>query len=112
MKNITKKQHLAFHKEITTFLQKVGAKPNDSFNPTSMDRFTLDTKAGILHIALRDEAQYIYSIFTRFEDVEKAKKLGLLGLNTNTGKNNFHNSARINIIMDFKTYIENILIAE
>jgi hypothetical protein len=90
----------------------VGEKPNDSFNPIPMDRFTLDTKVGILHISLRSEVLYIYSIFTRFEDVEKAKKLDLIHFGEHSGKWNFHETNPVNITMDFKTEIENLLVAE
>jgi hypothetical protein len=55
-------------------------------------RWTLNTPVGLMSLSMHSED---FSIFTRFDDVEKAKKhLPGLGLNPFSGKWNWHGMSR------------------
>jgi len=91
MKKITKKQSKEFVEGITKGLLKIGAviQPEDKrLFPQTL--FKLDTIVGLLTITLYHEQDIIFTIFSRFEDVDKAKQK--FDCNRFTGKFNFHRS--------------------
>jgi len=75
-----------FHKEMLKGLKELGVTED---NP-SIYRFTLETKYGKLYISLHEEDRKskVHSCYTRFEDVDEAKKH--LNCNPFSGKWNFH----------------------
>lgn len=67
-------------------LRAMGATVQDgSVENFGSARFSLVTKAGILNVTVYDTW-----IAARFDDVDAAKALGLVGLNPYSGKYNFH----------------------
>ena len=83
----------AFNKRVVKALQKLGAI---SVEKEYRYELSIETKAGLLEVSLHKEESpcKIYSIFSRFEDVDKANKvltpINKENLNTYSGKFNFH----------------------
>lgn len=86
MKKITKKQSESFNKKVTGVILKNGFMEADESLPY---QFVKDTNFGVVRIALdSQQGSEIYSIFSRFDNVEKA--LTIFNCNKFTGKYNFH----------------------
>lgn len=83
----------AFNKKVIKALQELGATLVEE---TYRYVLTLNTKAGILTVSLHkeDKPSKLFSIFCRFEDVEKAKLVlsasNQENLNKYSGKWNYH----------------------
>ena len=99
---MNKKQHQKFNKEIDIFLKDKYIKNNDNH------RYIIETSYGKLNIIkdnLYMKGSKLYSIFCRFEDVEKAKEYG-----GRSGKCNFHSKDCEYTINNFKNFINNIIL--
>jgi len=69
----TKKQQADFKKAATKYLLSINAEAIDS--QSSFDWYKVETVCGVLKIGLEQpERGEIFSIYGRFEDVEKAKE--------------------------------------
>jgi len=90
MKNITKKQAKEFVEGITKGLLEIGAviQPEGMGFPNTA--FKLDTIAGVLDITLYHKQELVYTVFSKFEDVDRAKQK--FDCNPYSGKYNFHRS--------------------
>lgn len=90
MKNITKKEAKEFVAGVTKGLLEIGAviQPKGMGFPNT--EFKLDTIVGLLTITLYHEQDIVYTVFSRFEDVDKAKHK--FDCNPYSGKYNFHRS--------------------
>jgi len=87
MKKITKKQSKVFVEGVCKGLLKIGAKKVEDIIPTFRS-FELDTIVGKLTINVDTDNVYCFTIFSRFENVEKAKEK--FDCNPFSGKYNFH----------------------
>lgn len=87
MSKITKKQAIEFNEKFTSGILALGAK---SITPhtDSFTSFEMETKVGRLTMNLCKEQTYCFTIFSRFEDVNRAKLR--FGCNPYSGKYNFH----------------------
>ena len=89
MKNITKKQSKEFVNGVCKGLLEIGAtKVKDKID--TFRSFELDTIVGKLKINVDTDNVYCFTVFSRFEDVEKAKQK--FDCNPYSGKYNFHRS--------------------
>jgi hypothetical protein len=97
---MNKKQHQKFNKEIDDFLK-------DKYKVKEDNHYMLETKCGNLNIILDNyfRNKKLYSIFCRFDDVEKAREYG-----GRSGKYNFYSSDSEYLMSDFKSFINNIII--
>src|SRR5699024_10688760 len=86
MKNKTRKQITDFNNEVLNILDFYGAvKTENEFNK---DVYVIDSaRIGRLYITLNHDISKIYTIYTRFEDTEKASKYFDCGF---SGKLNYH----------------------
>ena len=93
--NITLKKQNAFVTAVTKGLLEMGAvlQPTNE-NMLSNKQFKLDTIAGVLNITLYNSQTFLYTVYSRFEDVEKAKDK--FNCNPYSGKYNTHLSAKGN----------------
>lgn len=109
----TKSAHIAFNRSVAKYLESIGAeiKENAVFN----GQWVLKTVAGELNISIHEpERSEVFSIFCRFEDVEKAKNIVLPGgyhsrLNDYSGKWNFHAYDANELLQEFKTELSSLL---
>lgn len=101
MRKVTEKNQELFVKRVTAYLLKLGATQLD--DSVSFHRFQLDSIVGKLTINLpfADDHVYTYTVYSRFEDVDKAKNV--FNCNQYSGKFNIHQS-----IMPMKNIIDNI----
>ena len=94
MKKVTPKQSETFVHLMTKELIKLGATPfiNES-NIVDRLEFNLETKGGNLWLRVDTDNEWNYTLFGRFDDVERAKNnitRGLYCLNEYSGKWNHH----------------------
>lgn len=110
----TKAQHTAFNRSVAKYLQSIGAeiKTNTIFH----GEWILKTLAGDLNISLHEpERSEVFSIFCRFEEVEKANCFipwnifERKRLNTSTGKWNFHSYDADELLNEFKEELQKLL---
>ena len=87
MKTITKNQNKAFVEGVCKGLIEIGAKKVDDYIST-FRTFELDTIVGKLTINVSTDSVHCYSVFSRFDDVDKAKEK--FDCNPYSGKYNFH----------------------
>jgi len=89
--NITAKQQEKFVAEVTAGLLEMGAVKQPK-NELSFDNteFKLETLAGTLLITLYRNQNFLFTVYSRFEDVNKAKDK--FNCNPHSGKYNFHRS--------------------
>jgi hypothetical protein len=86
---ITKKQGKEFVAGITKGLLELGAVVQPKCRiMTNQVEFKLDTIVGNLNITLRDDQNYCFTVFSKFDDVAKAKEK--FDCNPYSGKYNFH----------------------
>jgi len=93
--NITLKKQESFNKSVIDGLVELGAviQPTDE-RMLRNTQLKLDTIAGVLNITIFHTQRFLYSVYSKFEDVEKAKKL--FNCNPHSGKYNFNASAKGN----------------
>jgi len=109
----TKKAHTDFNRQVAKYLQSIGAE--FVLDNGISGRGKLKTVAGDLHISLREpERSEVFSIFCRFEDVEKAKRFFIGSwhnkLNEYSGKWNFHTYDASELLEEFKSEITRLLL--
>lgn len=86
MKNKTRKQITDFNNEVLKILEFYGVEKTK--NEFDKDVYFIDSeKIGRLNIRLDHDISKIYTIFTRFEDTDKASKYFDCGF---SGKLNYH----------------------
>jgi hypothetical protein len=86
-KKITKKQCQQFVEKVCKGLLEMGAYKVNQNHP-SMICFELNTIVGKLELSVPLEQTYIFTVFSCFEDVKKAKRK--FPCNPHSGKYNFH----------------------
>jgi hypothetical protein len=90
--NITLKKQNNFVEAVKKGLLDIGATiVKQEFRDT---QFVLDTIAGKLNITLYGSQTFLYTVYSRFEDVNRAN--GKFNCNPNSGKYNIHLSAKGN----------------
>lgn len=87
MKKITKKEAKEFVEGVTKGLLEIGAVIQPKGMGFAHTEFKLETIVGLLTITLYHEQDVCFTIFSRFEDVDKAKKI--FDCNPYSGKYNF-----------------------
>lgn len=111
----TKAAHTAFNREVSKYLGSIGA---DVLKKSSFAiECHLTTIAGDLLISLHEpERSEVFSIYCRFEDVEKAvltlDSYASTNLNRYSGKWNFHSYDAGELLVEFKNEIAPLLINE
>lgn len=86
MRNKTRQQITDFNNEVINILNFYGAEKTE--NEFGRDVYVMDSeKVGKLKITLDHDISKIYTIYTRFEDTEKASKYFDCGF---SGKLNYH----------------------
>ena len=100
-----KKSRKKFIKTVTNYLLELGAVEEDFLAYT----LSLDTQLGKLHVFIDPAGarERVSSIFTRFDDHERAKKV--VDCNPYSGKWNFHEYSSTDVFEVFKTSLERIL---
>ena len=68
--------------------EELGAKVISPPFTDSFKSFELETKAGKLELNVPIEQNYVYTVFSRFDDEKRASKL--FACNPHSGKYNFH----------------------
>lgn len=91
MKAITKKQSKEFTETFCKMIQAIGAKLLHNIDFSSMHTFELNTRVGLLTISLPKEQTICYTVFSCFEENERASKE--FTCNSHSGKYNVHLSA-------------------
>lgn len=93
--NITFKKQKAFIDAVKKGLIEMGAivQPTDE-RMLSNTQFKLDTVAGVLNITLYTTQRFLYTVYSKFENVDEAK--GRFNCNPHSGKYNTHLSAKGN----------------
>jgi hypothetical protein len=88
--NITAKDQENFVKLVTSGLVEMGAKiqPSSCENTLSHTKFKLDTIAGELTITLYHRQTFLFTVYSIFENVSRAKEK--FNCNPYTGKYNIH----------------------
>ena len=103
MKKITKKQSKEFNDKVKDVILSAGFENK----PDGFYEYTKDTNFGKVKISLHDQTgSEIYSIFTRFDDIEKA--LRIFNCNRYTGKYNFHSADAQEILGMFEFYLHEL----
>lgn len=87
MRKQTKKQLQEFNSEVMEILEFYGAKETVNYFGKTIHEIDSD-KLGKLTITLSHEPSRVYTIFTRFEEPEKAKEY--FNCNPHSGKHNSH----------------------
>jgi hypothetical protein len=110
MKTITKANHKRYLTEISDYIinELKGIKVD---NPNSnLICFDVDTNIGKLSIKLDSEKSVVYSIYSKFENVSKAKEL--FDCNPFSGKYNLHcvDEHIDNFLFHAKRYLSNFKI--
>lgn len=97
------KRMKAFKEKVEKILTKLGGKKDGQFY-----EWTVPTKAGGLFVSIHERPSEIFSIFCRFDDVEKAKELMGKDSVSGGGKWNFHMSDEKEILELFEGNLKNI----
>jgi len=97
-----------FIKAVEKMAKKIGAEPIE--NSVLSYKFKVDTKVGPYMFGLhhnRDEKRVkVYSIFGRFDDVDKAKEV--CDCNPYSGKHNFHYFNANHCLDFFQDFLEDV----
>lgn len=107
---MNRKQYDKFVKSVKEIMAYAGYEENKD----NSYRYVVNTAYGKLNISIHDyeRGDKLYYIFTRFDDVEKAKTrfvdggYSLYGFNRNSGKCNIHSMVEENTLWDFKELLE------
>lgn len=89
---MNKRSQNKFNNAITKELIAMGAQVTSKNEDKT--EFTMDTIVGKLDVSLYHDQGGLYSVFSRFEDVDRAKDV--FDCNKFTGKYNFHASYKCN----------------
>jgi hypothetical protein len=104
-----------FDRTADTIAEELGASPESH---TGIDYYALPTKAGTLNLHAstrpqRGRASGLFTVFCKFEDVERARKLNLPHFNPHSGKYNFHMSGSDDSVDaalgSFRQHLERVL---
>jgi len=104
MKKISKSNSEKFNKQVRELIKKYRAIENESYK---MYQYQLQTKYGILNVSVHDDQSFIYSIFTRFDEPEKAKEK--FSCNPHSGKYNFHCGDFETNINSFESFLKQVI---
>lgn len=111
---MTKKEFNSFNKSIEKLIDSYGGVVKIEHFQTSFKRYSIETKYGLLNISLETDKSKcsIYSLFTRFEEIEKVNVVALeqFSLNRYSGKLNFHDVNPTIIINNFGLLLDTISI--
>ena len=97
------KRMTKFNEKVEKLVLKYGGVPNEFY------KWKIDTKAGLLLVTVHEPMKSgVFSIFTRFDDVDKAKKeLGhILSFNQHSGKCNFHMIDEKDCLTNFEEFLK------
>ncbi|WP_299831358.1 hypothetical protein [uncultured Metabacillus sp.] len=101
MKKISKKDMYIFNNDVLGLIKLFGAVESDYYISGG---YELNTELGKYYLKIDDDLSSVYSIFGRFENVEKASKM--LPCNPYNGKYNFHSFNREECIRGLETMLE------
>lgn len=99
MKKITKKHGALFVKSAKHIISLVPHKQVNCYEGSS--KYEVDTNYGLLTLTIPDEQTYCYTIFQRFDEVDRAKKK--FACNPYTGKFNIHRNQIDDALWDLYT---------
>jgi hypothetical protein len=99
MKKITKKQSDKFHKAVEKLVLSKG------FNPCEWYKWEKDTQFGMVRVTVWDEEVNLYSVFSCFDEPERAKKVFNCGI---TGKYNVHCSDEQETLRTFEYFLSEL----
>jgi len=102
MRKITPRQNTLFIESLTKKLIKLGTKDNTTEFFIGYD-LILDTKGGLLYLRVDYENESMFTLWTRFADLEKAKEASILPKDKMNAKMNFH------IVNNYKDAIKEII---
>lgn len=109
---MTAKDFKSFNNSIEKIIKTYNGIEIENTFQTLLKRFTIETKFGLLNVSLETEKSTcnIYTVFTRFEEIEKVNVSALEGfvLNRYSGKCNFHDSNPTYIINNFSLLLDTI----
>lgn len=107
-KKVSKKNAIDFLNRVTNILKEHEAIEAET--QTSYKKYKLNTNAGELNVTIEDldsaTESSIYTIYTCFEDHEKAREF--CECNRFTGKYNFHNNDKEDCIINFENFLTKI----
>ena len=110
-RKIGKVRQAKFRKNVTKLLEKLGAKKVEG-HISYYDYWAYNTVGGKLTVRIPTEHENIFSIFGRFEEVEKAKvelnSSALSHLNIHSGKWNFHFTDEVSFLESYKNLMLSI----
>ena len=86
MRTITKTQNNLFVTKLTNELIKLGAYEINHFGYT----LAINTKGGLLYLKVDNDNNYMFSLYTQFNDMDKAKEVNILPMDKLNPKWNFH----------------------
>jgi len=101
MKKITKKEMKTFYNDTLNLIKSFGAVESNYYLSNG---YEINTRLGKLYIKIDNEPSSVFTVFARFEDVEKASKM--LPCNPYSGKYNFHSYNRESVIRGLETLLE------
>ncbi len=102
MKKVLKKNEVRFVSEVIKWLRSMGATET-VFGSEIFNAFEINTSVGKLTINILNKQEFGYHVFSRFEDVERAKIK--LDCNPYSGKYNVHQSGDTNVDLAINSVI-------
>jgi len=103
MRKISKVNNKKFKKKCMEMFNKYGITETGS----NFYEYQLDTQYGLLRLSVHDEEIFTYSIFTRFDEPEKAKEK--FACNPYSGKYNFHCADMETTLNSFERFIKEVI---
>jgi hypothetical protein len=98
----TRTQNRLFMNSLTKKIIKLGAIPNTT-EWLKEYPFTLQTQGGLLYLKVDDQNDNLYTLWAQFQDIDKAKEVGILPQSKMNAKMNFH------IVKNYKDAIKEII---
>ena len=108
MKRILKKDSKDFQTKVINMFIKYGAEPDNIRGyKDDIKGYKINTKLGSLHVSVFDDNIHIYSIYSRFYNVELARQF--YKCNPYNGKYNFFDSDKECCINQFERYLAELV---
>ena len=102
MRSNTATQNRLFIDSLTKNLIKLGAYPNIT-NWLTDYPLVLETKGGLLCLKVDNQNDNMFTLWAQFQDIDKAKEVGILPQSKMNAKMNFH------IVKNYKDSIKEII---
>ena len=102
MRSNTATQNRLFIDSLTKKLIKLGAIPNMT-EWLKEYPLTIETMGGLLYLKVDDQNDSMFTLWAQFQDIDKAKEVGILSQTKMNAKMNFH------IVKNYKDSIKEII---